>query len=121
VWGIKRFLTYPYGLRFKVVSDHKPLTWITSVKDPGSMLLMWRIHHEEYDYEIVYKQGARNANANALSRISTFEKESCASGEMDSNLKAYILHENHDSNLGGHRGMNKTYEAIKRHQWPNMR
>jgi hypothetical protein len=55
VWGIKHFRPYLYGRRFKVVSDHKPLTWIMSVKDPGSRLPRWRIQLEEYDYEIVYK------------------------------------------------------------------
>jgi hypothetical protein len=28
VWGIKHFRPYLYGKRFKIVSDHKPLTWI---------------------------------------------------------------------------------------------
>jgi hypothetical protein len=32
------------------------------------------------------------------------------------------LHEFHDSPVGGHRGMIKTYRAIKAHYtWPNMR
>ena len=39
VWGIKHFRLYLYGRKFKIVSDHKPLTWIMSVKDPGSRLL----------------------------------------------------------------------------------
>jgi hypothetical protein len=52
------------------VTDHKPLTWIVSVKDPGSRLLRWRLKLEEYDYEIVFKRGAANTNADALSRIS---------------------------------------------------
>jgi len=40
-----------------------------SVKDPGSRLLGWRIQLEEYDYEIKYKPGVQNGNADALSRI----------------------------------------------------
>jgi hypothetical protein len=37
-------------------------------------------------------------------------------------MKVKILQENHDSILGGIRGMNKTYETIKRlYQWPNMK
>jgi hypothetical protein len=92
-----------------------------SVKDSGSRLLRWRIQLEEYDYEIVYKPGKQNANADALSRISTLEREDCTLGKVDDDLKTKILHENHVSALGGHRGMNKTYEAIRRHyQWPNM-
>ena len=120
--GIKHFRPYLYGRKFKVVSDHKPLTWIMSVKDPGSRLLRWRIQLEEYDYEDVYKPGKQNANADALSRISTLGKEGCASFEIDSDLKAKILHANHDSILGGHRGMTKTYEAITRHyRWTKMK
>jgi hypothetical protein len=47
------------------------------------------------------KPGVLNANADALSRISTLEKEGYTSGEIDSDLKARILHKNHDSILGG--------------------
>jgi len=43
LWGIKNFRPYLYGRKFKIVSDHKPLTWIMSVKDPVSRLLRWRI------------------------------------------------------------------------------
>jgi len=43
VWGMRYFRPYLYGTKFTVVIDHKPLTWIMSVKDPGSRLLKWRI------------------------------------------------------------------------------
>jgi len=37
-------------------------------------------------------------------------------------MKAKILRESHDSVLGAHRGMNKTYAAIREHyNWHNMR
>ena len=57
MWGIKHFRPYLYSRKFKIVSDHKPLTWIMRVKDPGSRLLRWRIQLQKYDYEIVYKPG----------------------------------------------------------------
>jgi hypothetical protein len=79
VWGIKHFRPYLYGRKFKIISDHKPLTWIMSVKDPGSRLLRWRIQLEEYDYEIIYKPGAQNGNADALSRINAITGEKCNS------------------------------------------
>jgi hypothetical protein len=60
VWSIKYFRPYLYGRRFKIATDHKPLTWIMNVKDPGSRLLRWRIQLEEYDYEIIYKKGSLN-------------------------------------------------------------
>ena len=39
VWGGRYFRPHLYGTKFTVVTDHKPLTWIMSVKDPGSRLL----------------------------------------------------------------------------------
>ena len=48
VWATKYFRPYFYGRHFKIVTDHKPLTWIMNVKDPGSRLLRWRIHLEEF-------------------------------------------------------------------------
>jgi hypothetical protein len=93
-----------------------------SVKDPGSRLMRWRIQLEEYDYEIIHKPGAQNSNADALSRIGSLTQGDGELGERDPGKKIKILQVNHDSVLGGHRGMNKTYEAIKRYyQNPNMK
>jgi len=93
-----------------------------SVKDPGSRLMRWRIQLAEYDYEIVYKPGVQDSNADALSRIGTLAKEGSEIDETGPHIKVKILQENQDSIVGGHRGMNTTYEAIKRYyQWPNMR
>jgi transposase InsO family protein len=122
VWAIKYFRPYLYGRRFKIASDHKPLTWIMNVKDPGSRLLRWRIQLEEYDYEIVYKKGSLNTNADALSRIGSVSKEEDCRIELDSERKKQILYEFHDAPLGGHRGMNRTYRPIKvHHTWPRMK
>jgi hypothetical protein len=66
VRGIKHFRPYLYGRKFKIASDHKPLMWNMNIKDPGSRLLRWRIKLEEYEYELVYKKGALNTNADPL-------------------------------------------------------
>ena len=73
VWGMRYFRPYLYGKHFRVVTDPKPLTWIMNVKDPGSRLLRWRIKLEEYDYEVIYRKGALNRNADALSRIGSLQ------------------------------------------------
>jgi hypothetical protein len=95
-----------------------------NVKDPGSRLLRWRIKLEEYDYEIVYKRGSLNTNADALSKMNTLvreEDENETEDKGNENWKKQILYEYHDAPLGGHRGMNKTYKAIKsKFSWPNM-
>ncbi|XP_071629552.1 uncharacterized protein [Temnothorax longispinosus] len=68
VYAVQHFRPYLYGKKFKLITDHKPLTWLHKLKDPTSRLARWRIKLTEYDYEIIYKPGKINANADALSR-----------------------------------------------------
>lgn len=69
VWSVKYFRPYVYGTKFKIRTDHRPLTWLMNLKDPNSKLMRWRIKLDEYNYEIEYKKGTLNSNADALSRI----------------------------------------------------
>lgn len=69
IWSVNHFRPYLYGRKFKIITDHKPLTWLFNCKDPGSRLVRWRLKISEYDYEIIYKSGQQNSNADALSRI----------------------------------------------------
>ena len=50
------------------MSDHEPLRWINSVKDPGQRLIRWRLKLRDYEYEFKYKPGKLNTNVDALSR-----------------------------------------------------
>jgi hypothetical protein len=87
------------------------------------------MHGIQWDYSFlrsphgkVYKLGAQNGNADALSRINAMVTRVCSSGRLDEKKKAEILREYNDSVLRGHRGMNRTYEAIKdNYSWENMR
>lgn len=69
LWAVKQFRHYVYGHKFNIVTDHKPLSWLFGVKDPGARLTRWRLQLEEYDYNIIYKPGTQNTNTDALSRI----------------------------------------------------
>ena len=143
VWGVHTFRPYLFGRNFKIISDHKPLIWGLQVKDPGSRLLRWRIKLEEYDFEIEYKPGKQNTNADALSRIpykqclaitrtqtrnmlnqnhdSSLSSLSNPKLITDSDLKENILKEYHDTPVGGHQGVIRTYKRLKqRYIWPNM-
>lgn len=68
VYCTNHFRPYLYGRKFTIVTDHKPLIWLHSIKDPSSRLWKWRTKLAEYDYEIQYKKGRLNNNADALSR-----------------------------------------------------
>ena len=67
-WAVKHYRPYLFGKRFLIYSDHKPLKYLMSVKDPSSRLLRFRLKLDEYDYTIEYKPGRINTNADALSR-----------------------------------------------------
>jgi hypothetical protein len=116
VWGCKHFRPNLYGRKFTVVTDHRPLVWIFNVKDPSSRLLRWRLKLKEYEYNIVYKRGSSNTNADALSRIHVTE---AMPTEQE---KFKIFQEMHMNPAGGHLGMNKTYERMKLFTtWPGMK
>ena len=72
VWAIQQFRPYLYGQKFIIKTDHRPLTWLFNVKDPGSRLIRWRLKLEEYDYKIIYKKGVDNVVADELSRNMVF-------------------------------------------------
>lgn len=69
IWATKYFRPYLFGRKFIIETDHKPLTWLFSIKEPNSKLVRWRLKLSEFDYEIKYKKGTKNSNADALSRI----------------------------------------------------
>ena len=68
-WGIHYFRPYLFGRKFKVYSDHQPLQWLNSIKEPSSKLFKWKTKLSAYDFEIIYKKGSANSNADALSRV----------------------------------------------------
>lgn len=79
VWGVKQFRPYLFGQKFNIVTDHQALNWLFNIKDPGSRLTRWRLKLAEYEYEIHFKPGASNTNADALSRINRVVTRSCKS------------------------------------------
>jgi hypothetical protein len=88
----------------------------------GSRIEEGLVEKAEYNYEITYRRGSQSTNADALSRIGSVSKGGDLSNEFDEDRKKKILYEFHVSPVGGHRGMNKTYRAIKsQYFWPNMR
>ena len=117
VWACRHFRPYLIGRTFTIVTDHKPLTWMFSVKDPSSRLLRWRLLLEEFDYTIEYKAGKKNVNADALSRNPVVMTAMITSKEKQQK----ILQEMHECPIGGHQGVQRTYDRLKLYvTWPGM-
>ena len=71
---IKRFNLYLYGRKFTLFTDHQPLARIfgpiSGIPPLGAARLQrWAVLLSGYDYDIVYKRSADNANADFLGRF----------------------------------------------------
>ena len=125
VWACTHFRPYLYGRPFLIITDHQPLSWISSVKNPSSRLLKWRLRLEEFDYQIMYRKGALNSGPDALSRVqvtlTTGDNTEPPEG-LSHEQKQAILRKAHSTPLGAHMGMNRTYQKLKLYtDWPGMK
>ncbi|GMF57621.1 unnamed protein product [Phytophthora fragariaefolia] len=68
VWAVMLFRPYVYGRRFKIVTDHAALKWLMTRPELAGRLHRWSLTLQEYEFETVYRAGATNAVADALSR-----------------------------------------------------
>lgn len=69
VWACQFYRPYLWGRSFRILTDHRPLTYVFSISNPSSRLMKFRLKLEEFQYEIIYKPGKANTNADSLSRI----------------------------------------------------
>lgn len=76
-YAIMHFKPYIYGTNFLVRTDHKPLVYLFSLKNPSQRLLRIRLELEEYKFDIEYIKGSQNVVADALSRMSFDEIRDC--------------------------------------------
>ena len=71
VWGCEHFSMYLLGVKFKLVTDHRPLQFIFNrlTSRPSARIERWVLRLMAFDYEVVYKPGHGNI-ADPLSRLS---------------------------------------------------
>ena len=74
VYGVKKFHQYLYDRKFTITSDHKPLEHIFSSTSltqslASAHIQRWVLTLSAYDYQIRYKPGKINSNADTLSRL----------------------------------------------------
>jgi hypothetical protein len=69
VISVEHFRQFLYGKRFKIVTDHKPLIYCFNSKDPAPRIARWLLRLNNYEFDIEYRSGTSNGNADALSRL----------------------------------------------------
>ena len=74
VFGVKKFHKYLYGRDFLITTDHKPLLGLFKEDKPtpvlaSSRIQRWSLTLAAYRYQLLYKRGAANVNADGFSRL----------------------------------------------------
>ena len=67
IYACETFRPYLYGTKFTIETDHHSLQWLMKAKAPAR-LVRWALRLSEFDFEIKYKKGSNNGNADGLSR-----------------------------------------------------
>ena len=74
IYSTEKFKYYLSGRKFTIITDHNPLVYLNSIKISSDRLTRWRLKLAEFDFNIIYRKGKANANADAMSRINIDEK-----------------------------------------------
>lgn len=74
VYAVRKYHQFLFGNKFTMVTDHKPLLGLFAESCPlparaAARVLRWALLLSAYDYELKYREGSRNGNADALSRL----------------------------------------------------
>ena len=68
VLATRHWNTYLMGNPFVVFSDHNPLVYLKTKKNPKGVIARWITELEGYDFSVEYVKGKSNVKADALSR-----------------------------------------------------
>lgn len=74
IFGAKKLHQYLYGHHFVIYTDHKPLLGLFKPDRAiptmaAARIQRWALILAGYEYEILYKEGKKNGNADCLSRL----------------------------------------------------
>ena len=78
VYAIKTYRVYLTGTHFTIMTDHRPLKYLLTIKDPSSRLSKWAMFLMEYSFTIQYRPGRMNGNVDSLTRLRQNESETKA-------------------------------------------
>ncbi|XP_052392086.1 uncharacterized protein LOC127939541 [Carassius gibelio] len=84
-WAVtEKFKEYLIYSKFSVITDHNPLRYLATA-NLGAVEQRWIAQLSEFDFEVYYKPGRQNTNADVLSRIPSSEEP-----EQEDSAKDFI-------------------------------
>ena len=66
--SVQTFHVYLLVKPFTIGTDYRCLEWLDHMKENNSRLSRWSLFLQPYQYQVVYRPGHKNGNADALSR-----------------------------------------------------
>lgn len=74
VYAVKKFHNFLYGRKFKLVTDHRALTFLFGPTKgiptlAAARIQRWALILAAYQYDLIYRKGSEIGNADALSRL----------------------------------------------------
>ena len=97
-----------YGRKFKVYTDHQALVSLLRSKRLNKRLQGWVLKLMEFDFEVIYRPGSKNGDADGLSRQAWCTEEEDVVPEESKQLRAAEI-----SVVGGDVGTNPTEEQAR--------
>ena len=87
VFAVKKFHQYLYGRKVTIMTDHKPLLGLLGADKAvpalaSARIQRWALLLSGYNYELRYRSGESNANADCMSRHPSEESSSTRSEVM---------------------------------------
>ncbi len=94
VYAVKKFHQFLYGNKFYLYTDHKPLLGLFSETSSlparsATRVLRWAILLSGYNYELKFRPGMQNGNADMLSRLPMLSKN----GELSEKVRSVSMME----------------------------
>ncbi|KXZ75781.1 Retrovirus-related Pol polyprotein from transposon 17.6-like Protein [Tribolium castaneum] len=68
------FRCYLTGARFTIITDHRPLKYLLTIKEPSSRLAKWAMSLTEFDFEVQYRPGKQH-HVDGFTRIEYPQEE----------------------------------------------
>ena len=96
IFAVKKFHQFLYGRHFVIYTDHKPLLGLFNPEKATPTMASGRVQRWSltllgYEYELVYRPGSQNGNADSLSRLPLPEMPQTAPDRGDAiNLLEHI-------------------------------
>ena len=101
VEGLRQFRSYVLGRHCVIRTDHAALRWFWRAPNLVGQQARWLDFLGEFDFEIIYRPGARHRNADALSRRRCRTCTFCQSGVDGGKVKTRVTGVVETTSAGG--------------------